>query len=292
MMSTTTLKEQTHMTSNDQSSEDFSRIEKAIRYLEENQEEQPRLEELASSVNLSPYHFQRLFRRWAGISPKRFLQFLTVQNAKRQLRLSQSVLDVSYATGLSGPGRLHDLFVNVEAVTPGEYKALGTGLDIDYGFHASPFGTCLVAVTRRGVCGLSFETPNGDGLSRLVRDWPRAVFRKDQTTTGPIVRRIFSEGSWDGGKLKLFLKGTNFQLQVWRALLRIPAGNLVSYQDIAGSVCTTAASRAVAGAVAANPVAFLIPCHRVIRKSGALGGYRWGQTRKKALIGWEQSRLV
>ena len=276
-------------------SEDYSRIERAILLLEENYPRQPELREVAESVNLSEFHFQRLFRRWAGISPKRFIQFLTLEHAKRLLGGSHSVLDVTYDAGLSSPGRLHDLFVNIEAMTPGEFKAQGAGLHITYGFHPTPFGECLLAVTGRGICGLGFV--GAGGRSKVLGDfqsrWPEARWEETLRLTQPYIRRIFGGENRNGSRpITLVLQGTNFQIKVWEALLRIPLGSVVPYQDLAAQVCSARAARAVGGAVGKNPIAFLIPCHRVIRKAGGLGGYHWGTTRKKAMLAWEAAQTA
>lgn len=271
---------------------DYERIERAIRYLEENYRQQPDLKELAHGAGLSEFHFQRLFRRWAGISPKRFLQYLTAGHAVRMLRESRSNLDAAYDAGLSGGGRLHDLLVNFHAVTPGELKRAGAGLTIQYGFHPSPFGECLIGVTARGVCHLGFVPPESrrTELAELTTEWPRARFEEASRVTAPIARRLFTRGNGQAPGIDLHVPGTNFQIKVWAALLRIPPGSVASYEDIARRIRAPRAVRAVANAIAHNPVAWLIPCHRVIRKSGALGGYRWGETRKKALLAWETAR--
>jgi AraC family transcriptional regulator of adaptative response/methylated-DNA-[protein]-cysteine methyltransferase len=264
-------------------SEDYQRIAQAIGYIEDHAGDQPSLEEVAASVNLSEYHFQRLFSRWAGISPKRFLQFLTKENAKRLLD-HQSVLDATYSAGLSSPGRLHDLFVQAEAVTPGEYKSKGSGLEIAYGFHETPFGECLLAVTPRGICFLAF-VDDGDrqaALDDLGHDWEQATLRRDPASTAPYVEQIF--GDLPHPPLPLHLRGTNFQMKVWEALLRIPPGAATTYADLAGRIGQPKAARAVGGAVAHNPVAYLIPCHRVLRKSGEFGGYRYRPERKMAML--------
>lgn len=269
---------------------DYDRIEKAIRFIQEHAADQPSLDAVAEHVGLSPCHFQRLFKRWAGVSPKRFLQYLTVERAKELLRASSPVLDAAHEVGLSGPGRLHDLFVSVEAVTPGEFKAFGEGLEIRYGFHSSPFGLCLAALTRRGLCALRFveEGARGPAVAELRKDWKGAELLEDPESTGAVVERIFSRaGTCAQRPLRLLLRGTNFQLRVWEALLRIPEGALVSYRALAGAVGRPKATRAVANAVGANPVAYLIPCHRVLRSSGELGGYRWGTARKGAILGRE-----
>lgn len=271
---------------------DYERIERAIRYLEANYQRQPDLKELARGAGLSEFHFQRLFRRWAGISPKRFLQYLTAEHAVRVLRQSCTNLDAAFDAGLSGGGRLHDLLVNFHAATPGELKRAGAGLTIQYGFHSSPFGECLIGVTARGVCHLGFVPPEGrrSALAELTAEWPQARFEEALGATAPIARRLFTRGNGHSPGIDLHVRGTNFQIKVWEALLRIPPGNVVPYEDIARRIRVPRAVRAVANAVAHNPVAWLIPCHRVIRKSGALGGYRWGETRKKALLAWEAAR--
>ncbi|MGH7972009.1 MAG: methylated-DNA--[protein]-cysteine S-methyltransferase, partial [Limisphaerales bacterium] len=270
--------------------DDYSRIEKAIHYLDERFPEQPDLSEVAKSVNLSPFHFQRLFRRWAGISPKRFLQFLMLDYAKNALEESGNVLDATYAAGLSSPSRLHDLFVSAEAVTPGEFKKRGAGLRISYGFHPSPFGECLLAVTDRGICAMYFVTSNREAVFEEVRRrWPEASFVEDTEATGQYLARIFPQNSAPG-KLPIDLHGTNFQIKVWQALLEIPVGTVVPYEDLAARVGNPKATRAVGTAVGQNPVAFIIPCHRVIRKVGAVGNYHGGVSRKRAMLAWEAAR--
>ncbi len=272
---------------------DFERIERAIRYLEENYRQQPGLKEIAQGAGLSEFHFQRLFRRWAGISPKRFLQYLTAGHAARLLRESRTNLDAAYDSGLSGGGRLHDLLVNFHAVTPGELKRAGAGLTIQYGFHPSPFGECLIGVTTRGVCHLGFLPPadRRAALTELVAEWPHARLEEAPRVTAPLARRLFTHVNGNSPSIDLHVHGTNFQIKVWEALLRIPPGGVVSYEDLARHIQAPRAVRAVANAVAHNPVAWLIPCHRVIRKSGALGGYRWGETRKKVLLAWEAAKV-
>jgi AraC family transcriptional regulator of adaptative response/methylated-DNA-[protein]-cysteine methyltransferase len=275
-----------------QKSSDYQRVEKAIHYLEANYRQQPDLEQVARSVHLSKYHFQRLFKRWAGISPTQFSHFLTLEYAKERLRESHSVLEAALEAGLSGPGRLHDLFVTFEAITPGEYKRRGAGLQIAFGFHDTPFGQCLLATTDRGICALYFV--QGDDrpavLEQLAHHWPQAHIVEDGTQTKPMVDQIFAPASPDQRQpFHLLLKGTNFQVKVWQALLAIPPGALTSYQDLAASIDTPGGARAVGRAVANNPVAYLIPCHRVINKTGEIHRYRWGAARKKAMIGWEAS---
>lgn len=271
-------------------SEDYDRIGKAIEFVEANFKSQPSLEEIAQSAHLSKYHFQRMFKRWVGISPTQFMQFLTLDYTKKRLAESRNVLDTSYDAGLSGPGRLHDLFVNFEAMTPGEYKRLGSDLKIEYGFHPSPFGQCLLAVTGRGICFLGFVYDGGRSaaLSELRRNWPLAKLSENKTQTGSLVQKVFDiRVGKDNSPFHLHLKGTNFQIQVWRALLTIPSGSMVSYGDIAAYLGKPTAFRAVANSVAINPISFLIPCHRVITSSGLIHKYRWGATRKKAILGWE-----
>lgn len=272
---------------------DYARIERAIRYLEANFRCQPSLTEVARHVGLSDYHFQRLFSRWAGVSPKRFLQFVTADYARQLLRTSQSLMDVAYEAGLSGPGRLHDLFVNVEAVTPGEFKSQGDGLTIRYGEHDSPFGPCLIGVTARGICWLAF-VPAGEralAFTALRDHWRGAALQEDGQGTRAVVRRVFDRArSARDTPLPLLLKGTNFQLKVWEALLRVPIGAVTTYEGVAKAIDAPRAARAVGTAVGHNPVAFVIPCHRVIRATGAFGDYRWGAERKKALLAWEQAR--
>ncbi|MEJ2009192.1 MAG: methylated-DNA--[protein]-cysteine S-methyltransferase [Acidobacteriota bacterium] len=271
-------------------SDDYSRIEKAIHYLDERFPAQPDLSEVANSVNLSAFHFQRLFKRWAGISPKRFLQFLMLDYAKHALEQSGNVLDATYAAGLSSPSRLHDLFVSVEAVTPGEFKKRGAGLRIRYGFHPSPFGECLLATTDRGICAMYFVTSDREAvLNEVRRRWPGGEFVEEPKTTGQFLGRIFPKGNHHG-KLPLDLRGTNFQIKVWQALLEIPRGAVIPYRELAARVGNPKASRAVGSAVGQNPIAFIIPCHRVIRKVGSIGGYHGGTNRKRAMLAWEAAR--
>jgi AraC family transcriptional regulator of adaptative response/methylated-DNA-[protein]-cysteine methyltransferase len=273
--------------------EDYRRIEKAIQFLAENYHHQPCLDEVARSVDLSEYHFQRLFRRWAGISPKRLVQFLTLEHAKQVLEESRSVLDAAYDAGLSSPSRLHDLFVNVEAMTPGEFKTKGAGLEICYGFHPSPFGECLLAVTERGICGLGFVGEGGrrQTLQDFKRRWPAAAFRENSQKTRNYIARIFRSKKRNGAHpMKLLLVGTNFQINVWQALLRIPLGSVVCYEDLARRLGKPSGARAVGSAVGRNPISFLIPCHRAIRKMGITGDYHWGAARKKAILAWEAAR--
>lgn len=269
---------------------DFDRIGRALSYLERHRDEQPTLAEIAQHVGSSPHHFQRVFRRWVGISPKRFLQYLTLDHAKASLARARSVLDATYDAGLSSPGRLHDLFVALDAVTPGEFKAQGYELEIRTGEHEGPFGRTLLAVTERGVCGLSFHADDcADGYARLRRYWPHASLRDDPKYTAPVFDRLFASDA-HRPRLDLFVSGTNFQIKVWEALLRLTPGELCSYGDLARAIGNPRAVRAVGTAVGANPIAWLIPCHRVIRAMGAFGNYRWGAERKLAMIGWEAAR--
>jgi AraC family transcriptional regulator of adaptative response/methylated-DNA-[protein]-cysteine methyltransferase len=274
----------------EQMEEDYGRVESAIRFIETEALRQPSLAEIANAAGLSEFHFQRLFSRWVGISPKRFLQFLTKEYARRLLQESRDVLSVTYDAGLSSPGRLHELFVTCEAVTPGEVKSRGEGLSIEYGLHPSPFGRCLVAVTERGICGLSFlqEAPEDSLVGNLRARWPGARLSHSPEATRDVARRIFSfEAQSEPGPLHLFVRGTNFQIQVWEALIRIPFGTAVTYEDIARHIGMPHAPRAVGNAVGSNPIPFLIPCHRVIRKMGEFGNYGEGPQRKKAILGWE-----
>lgn len=270
---------------------DYDVVEAAIVYLESNFAQQPELADVARHVHLSEAHFQRVFRRWAGISPKRFLQFLTAEHARRLLQGSASVLDASYAVGLSGGGRLHDLMINVHAATPGEIKTGGAGIEIRYGVHPSPFGDAFVAATPRGLCALAFVSPDDadKSLRELRRRWPGATLIEDVAATSDIARTAFGEGS---NELSLYLKGTNFQIRVWEALLRVPAGRAICYEDIAREIGQPTAMRAVGAAVGQNPIAYLIPCHRVLRKSGVFGDYHWGAPRKKAILAWESGRTA
>ena len=274
---------------------DYQRIEKAIAFLTVHALEQPDLSQASRAVHLSEYHFQRIFTRWAGISPKRFLQFLTVEHAKQQLRDSKAVLEVTFHSGLSSPGRLHDLFVSAEAVTPGEFKSRGAGIKISYGFHPSRFGTCLLGATQRGVCWLSFLS-HGDEHSaacELKSHWSGAEVHEQPAVTAPVAENIFSCVERKSNRpLGLLLIGTNFQIKVWQALLKIPAGAVTTYQTVGEVLGRPHSARAVGTAVGQNAIAYLIPCHRVIRQSGALGGYRWGEDRKRAILGWERVKAA
>lgn len=275
-------------------SSDYQRIAKAIRFLEEHTHRQPELKEVAAHLQLSEHCTQRLFSRWAGISPKRFLQVVTKEHAKTLLNASKSVLDVTYETGLSSTSRLHQLLVQCEAVTPGEFKSGGDGLTIAYGVHSSPFGNCLIAATERGICGLRFLGKSGraEALQTLKGKYEKANWSEAPTRTQSLACRIFEPWQDEDELLPLYLllKGTNFQVKVWEALLRIPPSALVTYQDVANHLGKPQAARAVANAVADNPIHYVIPCHRVIRSTGAFGDYQGGTTRKKALHGWEMAQ--
>ncbi len=281
-----------------QMSLDYARVERALRYLDSVAPEQPALRDVASTVGLSEFHFQRLFSRWAGISPKQFLRVQTLEFAKQRLAASRNVLEAAWESGLSGGGRMHDLFVTMDAVTPGEYHSGGEGVEIATGFHATPFGEALLGATDRGIAALTFTAGSRDGaLADLRKRWPAARITREEERTAPLMDQIFGGWRRDGGlaalaPLRLLVKGTNWQIKVWQALLRIPAGNLASYEDVARVVCSRDAARAVGAAVAVNPIAYLIPCHRVIRTTGALGGYHWGIERKRAMLAWETGRVA
>lgn len=272
---------------------DYERIAEAISYVADQAIGQPSLEDMATHVHLSPFHFQRIFCRWAGTTPKRFLQVITLERGKSLLDESRSLLEVSDSLGLSSSSRLHDHFVRLEAVTPGEYKNKGKGLLIEHGVHPSPFGNIFVALTNRGVCRVAFlDNEDSDfQLSDLEKLWPLASFANNNVATRAVVDAMFGSITTSERPLSLHVAGTNFQVAVWRALLKIPPGNLVSYKQVAASLDSPQSSRAVANAIGANPVAFLVPCHRVIQQSGATGGYRWGQTRKQLIQIWERARL-
>jgi len=273
-----------------QQSKDYDRIAKTIGFLEENFKQQPSLAQMAENIHVSEFHFHRLFQRWAGISPKRFLQYLTKEYAKQLLKNSD-LLDVSLSAGLSSPSRLHDLFVNCEAMSPGEYKQKAKGLIINYGFHPTPLGVCFIAITGRGLCNLSFidKANRGNFLDDFHKVWKNAKFNRDQEKTEKYVKMIFSPriSTKAESPINVLCKGTNFQIKVWEALLKIPSGNLVTYKTIAQMIGSPKAVRAVGTAVGNNPIAYLIPCHRVIRKDGCIGGYRWGFARKRAILGME-----
>jgi AraC family transcriptional regulator of adaptative response/methylated-DNA-[protein]-cysteine methyltransferase len=271
----------------------YDAIERALDFIETKVEDQPGLAEIAEAVGMSPFQCQRLFSRMVGVSPKKFLQFLTLQRAKDALAQATSVLEASFDAGLSGPGRLHDLFVSVEAATPGEFKARGEGMAIRHGVADGPFGPCLILSSERGITGLAFVEPGEEGaiLDELSEPYRAARFIEDPAHAEALAARIFGpitgQAAGEAGPLRLFLSGTPFQLKVWEALLRIPSGALVAYDDVARQISRPGAARAVGGAVGANLISYLIPCHRVIQSSGAFGNYRWGAARKRLIIGVE-----
>ena len=282
------------MATRTQNEEDYDRIARAIAFMRANHLDAPNLAAVARQVNLSEYHFQRLFVRWAGISPKRFWQYLTVEYAKGKIAETKSLFDAALASGLSGSGRLHDLFVHLEAVSPGAFKAGGRGLTLRYGLHETPLGWVLLAQTSRGICNFHFlESARKETARHFLRaEWPNAEIIRDRSATLATIESIFyRDRSSLQQSLSLSVKGTNFQIQVWRALLQIPVGGLVSYQTIAEAIGAPKAARAVGNAVGRNPISYLIPCHRVLRQSGVLGGYRWGCDRKALILGWEASQL-
>jgi AraC family transcriptional regulator of adaptative response/methylated-DNA-[protein]-cysteine methyltransferase len=266
-------------------SADYERVRRIIAYISERWREQPSLDDIAAHVGLSTTHVHHLFRRWAGLSPKAFLQAITLDNAKALLAQSASVLDATYEVGLSGPARLHDLFVTHEAMTPGHYKAGGAGLTLSYGYHPSPFGEAILVATDRGLAGIGF-VDDGDraaALADMRRRWPKADYREDEAATAPLARRVFDPTRWQAEQpLRVVLIGTDFEVRVWQTLLRIPLGRIGK----------PSACRAVGAAVGKNPISFVVPCHRVLGRSGALTGYHWGLTRKQAILGWEAGALA
>jgi AraC family transcriptional regulator of adaptative response/methylated-DNA-[protein]-cysteine methyltransferase len=269
---------------------DYDLVRHMLAFISENWREQPSLETLAGQAGMSPEHLQRLFTRWAGLSPKAFLQAVTLDHARDLLRDSNSILDVSYELGLSGPGRLHDLFVTHEGMSPGVYKARGRGLDIAYAFHDCPFGRALIMITSEGLAGLAFADADDEAaaLADMKSRWPAAHYREDRVATAPYARRIFDEKHWRPDQpLRVVFIGTDFEIRVWETLLRIPAGKATTYSDIAAHLGKPQAARAVGTAVGKNPISFVVPCHRVLGKSGGLCGYHWGLTRKRAILGWE-----
>ncbi|MFL4990974.1 MAG: methylated-DNA--[protein]-cysteine S-methyltransferase [Microvirga sp.] len=279
----------------DEPHSDYERVRRIIAFISERWRDQPSLEAIADHVGLSTTHVHHLFRRWAGLSPKAFLQALTLDNAKALLSDSASVLDATYEVGLSGPARLHDLFVTHEAMTPGDYKAGGSGLTMRFGFHPSPFGEAVLIATDRGLAGLGF-VDDGDrqaALSDLTRRWPKAEYVEDEAATAPLARRIFNPSQWQAEQpLRVVLIGTDFEVRVWQTLLRIPRDRATTYSDIARHIGNPSACRAVGAAVGKNPVSFVVPCHRVLGRSGALTGYHWGLTRKQAILGWEAGKAL
>lgn len=270
---------------------DYERIAQVIRFLDARHVEQPDLATLAKGVGLSPFHFHRLFATWAGVTPKDFLQSLTLAHAKALLRDGGNILDAALESGLSGPGRLHDLCVTLEAASPGELKSGGAEWTIFFGFADSPFGTCLIAESPRGICHLSFVENEKTSLTELNNDWPQAKLKRNDTVAARLATRIFMrpDESPSQPALRAFIRGTPFQVRVWRALLQVQPGTLTSYGRLAGMIKKPAAARAVGSAVAKNPLAYLIPCHRVIRETGVIGDYHWGPIRKRAIIAWESS---
>ncbi|HXF54531.1 MAG TPA: bifunctional helix-turn-helix domain-containing protein/methylated-DNA--[protein]-cysteine S-methyltransferase [Hyphomicrobiaceae bacterium] len=281
-----------------QPARDYDLVRRAIAFLTEHWSVQPDLERLAAHLGLGPEHTQRLFKRWCGLSPKEFVQAITIARAREMLSAQASVLEASHELGLSGGGRLHDLFVDHEAMTPGEFKRRGSGLDIAYGFHPSPFGEALLLVTERGIAGLAFVDEDtgasrADTLADMKRRWPAARFIEAPVRTAPHARRVFDPAEWTPQRpVRLVLIGTDFEVRVWQALLEVPMGRTVSYSDIARRLGRPEAARAVGSAVGRNPISFVVPCHRVVRADGSLGGYHWGLTRKRAIIGWETGRLL
>jgi len=276
---------------NEKEKTNYDRVEEAIEYLNTHFKSQPGLDEVAEKIHLSPYHFQRLFTDWAGVSPKKFLQYISIEHAKNVLKEKKaSLFDAAFETGLSGTGRLHDLFINIEGMTPGEYKNGGENLSINYSFAESPFGNILVASTSKGICHMAFADDEKEALEALQKNFPNARYRQMVDLIQQNALYIFTHDWKDLNKIKLHLKGTAFQIKVWEALLKIPMGRLSTYGHIAEHLNTPKASQAVGSAVGANPVAFLIPCHRVIQSTGLFGQYHWGIIRKTAMIGWEAAK--
>jgi AraC family transcriptional regulator, regulatory protein of adaptative response / methylated-DNA-[protein]-cysteine methyltransferase len=273
---------------------DYDSVRRAIAFISENWRNQPEIEAIADAASLTPDELHHLFRRWAGLTPKAFMQALTLDHAKGLLRDSASVLDAALDSGLSGPGRLHDLFVTHEAMSPGEWKTGGAGMTLRYGFHPSPFGTAIVIASDRGLAGLAFADAGDEhaALADQGRRWPHATYVEDHEGTVELAQRVFDPKMWRQDQpLRVVLIGTDFEVRVWETLLKIPMGRATSYSDIARSLSNPKASRAVGAAVGRNPVSFVVPCHRVLGKSGALTGYHWGVTRKQAMLGWEAGRI-
>jgi AraC family transcriptional regulator of adaptative response/methylated-DNA-[protein]-cysteine methyltransferase len=274
---------------------DYEVVRRCIEKISLDYRDQPSLETLAAAVGDTPTGLQKLFTRWAGLSPKAFLQAVTLNHARRLLDDGAPLLDAAYEVGMSGPGRLHDLFVTHEAMSPGDYKTRGAGLVIRYGYHISPFGVALIMVTDRGLAGLAFGDPGREreSFADMSARWPNATYVEDMSATAPYAARIFDPAKWRSDEpLRVVMIGTDFQLRVWEALLRIPMGRAVSYSSIAKGIGAPKASRAVGAAVGANPMSFVVPCHRAVGKSGALTGYHWGLTRKRAILGWEAGQLT
>jgi AraC family transcriptional regulator of adaptative response/methylated-DNA-[protein]-cysteine methyltransferase len=273
---------------------DYAVVRAAVAFISQHWRSQPDVEAIAHACGVTPDELHHLFRRWAGLTPKEFVAAITLDHARKLLRDSASVLDASYEVGLSGPGRLHDLFVTHEAMSPGEWKAGGEGLTLSYGFHSSPFGDALVVATERGLAGLAFADPEekAAALDDMRRRWPKAQFRDDRTRTAAYARRIFDPKLWQEHRpLRIVMIGTDFEVRVWETLLKVPLGRAVTYSDIAAKIRIPRAARAVGAAVGRNPIAFVVPCHRVIGKSGDLTGYHWGLTRKRAMLGWEAGQV-
>lgn len=275
----------------EQKQSNYERVETAIHYINEHFKEQPSLDDIAKAIHVSPYHFQRIFSEWAGVSPKKFMQYISLNYAKSLLKNRMPLLDVTYETGLSSCSRLHDLFVNIEGMTPGEFKNGGADLTINYCFAESPFGKVIVASTSKGVCAMSFEEDENQALIDLKKRFPNAKYHQYADKFQQDALLIFQQDWHNLHKIKLHLTGTPFQLKVWESLLKIPLGALVTYGDIAQDIGNPKSSRAVGSAIGSNPVAFLIPCHRVIQSSGKISGYLWGETKKKAIIGWEAAKI-
>jgi len=274
---------------------DYEIVRRAIGFISEHWRTQPEIDAIAEIASVSTTELHHLFRRWAGLTPKAFLQALTLDHARMLLRDSASVLDATFEVGLSGPGRLHDLFVTHEAMSPGEWKSGGEGLTIHYGFHPSPFGTALIMATERGLAGLAFDDADArkPALADMQSRWPKATYVEESARTAPLARRIFDPKRWRADQpLRVVLIGTDWEVRVWEKLMKIPLGRLTTYSDIAAKVCTPAAARAVGAAVGKNPICFVVPCHRVVGKSGALTGYHWGITRKQAMLGWEAGKVA
>jgi AraC family transcriptional regulator of adaptative response/methylated-DNA-[protein]-cysteine methyltransferase len=269
-------------------SRDFTRIAQAIRFIDEHFRAQPRLAQIAQAAHLSEFHFNRLFRRWAGLTPRQYLAFVTARAARHALASAPSVLEAAYEVGLSGPGRLHDLMVTLEAVTPGEFRSSGAGLKLCGGFTDTPFGRALIASTSRGVAHLSFVEPAGEAqaVTELAAQWPRATFERQDSAASALAAQIWDPRPGAAAALRLAVSGTNFQLKVWQALLEIGPDAPTTYAQLAGLIGAPGAARAVGNAVGANPVAWLIPCHNVLRQDGTLGGYHWGEERKRAMLAW------
>lgn len=278
------------MTQHQSQLDDYERVRDVLSFITGNWRDQPSLEVIAGRAKMSPDTLQRLFLRWAGLTPKAFLQALTLDHAKAMLKDSASILDATYDVGMSGPGRLHDLFVTHEAMPPGVYKAKGDGITIAYGFHPSPFGLVLVMVTDYGMCGMAFSDPGGEqaALADMTRRWPNAEVTEDSARTAPFAAQIFASDKWQANQpLRITMIGTDFEIRVWETLLKIPRGRAATYGDVAMAIGKPKAARAVGAAVGRNPISFVVPCHRVIGKSGELTGYHWGLTRKRAILGWE-----